>query len=92
MKKRGPLLRLDPLTRGRVERFKSIKRGYWSFRIVLVLFIISLLAELFINSRALIVVYQGRLYFPTYARVFTGKEFGLGYHVRDELPRAGPEV
>ncbi len=77
--KKAPLLRLDPVTRTRVDRFKSIKRGYWSFRIMLVLFVVSLLAELFINSRALVVFYQGRLYFPTYARVFAGRVFGLSY-------------
>jgi microcin C transport system permease protein len=79
VKTKRPLLRLDPLTRSRVDRFKSIRRGWWSFRIVLVLFVVSLLAELFINSRALIVVYQGKLYLPTYARVFSGKVFGLPY-------------
>jgi len=29
-----PTLRLDPLTKLRVERFKQIKRGFWSFRIL----------------------------------------------------------
>jgi microcin C transport system permease protein len=73
------LLRLDPLTRLRVDRFKQIKRGVWSFRILLGLILLSLLAELFVNSRALVVSYEGRLYFPTYGAVHLGKEFGLGY-------------
>jgi microcin C transport system permease protein len=79
MKKRSPLLRLDPLTRSRIDRFTSIKRGYVSFRIMAVLILFSLLAELFINSRALVVIYHGKLFLPTYARVFPGTQFGLGY-------------
>jgi len=96
MKARKPRLRLDPLTRSRVERFKSIKRGYWSFRILLALILLSLLAELFVNSRALLVVYKGRPYFPTYARVLAGREFGLDYDYEADyralsriLPRRG---
>jgi microcin C transport system permease protein len=77
--RRAPLLKLDPLTRNRIDKFKSIKRGIWSFRIMVVMILISLLAELFINSRALVVVHQGRLYLPTYAKVFPGTEFGLDY-------------
>jgi microcin C transport system permease protein len=79
MKTRRPLLRLDPLTRSRVDRFKSIRRGWWSWRVLLALVLLSLLAELFVNSRALVVVYQGRVYLPTYAPVHAGREFGLDY-------------
>jgi microcin C transport system permease protein len=74
-----PRLALDPLTKMRIERFKRIKRGYWSYRIMLFLIVLSLLAELFVNSRALAVCYEGRLYFPTYGAVHLGREFGLGY-------------
>jgi len=74
-----PLLPLDPLTRIRVERFKSIKRGYWSLLAVLILLGLSIFAELLVNSRAVAVWQGGKLRFPTYAPVIPGKAFGLDY-------------
>jgi microcin C transport system permease protein len=79
MTEKRQLLRLDPLTRKRVDRFKSIKRGYWSYLVMAGLILFSLTSELFINSRALVVVYQGKVSFPTYGRVRLGTEYGLDY-------------
>ena len=39
----------------------------------------SCLAELFINSRALVVSYDGDWFFPTYGNPIAGKVFGLDY-------------
>ncbi len=75
----GFRIRVDPLTKARIKRFTQIKRGYWSFIAIASLLALSLVAELFVNSRALVVSYEGKLYFPTYARVFLGEEFGLDY-------------
>lgn len=41
--------------------------------------LISLFAELFINSRALVVRYEGTFYFPTYGEMIPGSRFDLGY-------------
>jgi len=73
------LIRLNPLTRKKLRRFRSIRRGYWSLAILAVLIGFSCVAELFVNSRALVVRYQGELYFPTYAGFIPGTEFDLGY-------------
>lgn len=73
-------LALHPHTRIRIRRFKGIRRGYFSFLILLGLILISLFAELFINSRALVVSYRGKLHFPTYRGVYLGTDFGLDYH------------
>lgn len=59
----------------RVRRFRSIKRGYYSFVIILSLYIISFFAPLLINYRALVVKYEGRLYFPVF-KFYQGKTFG----------------
>jgi len=72
-------MNLNPVTLKKLKRFKSIKRGYYSFVIFSVLVVISLLAELLVNSRALAVSYQGELYFPTYGDVIPGQHFGLDY-------------
>ena len=73
------MIRLNPLTRKKLRRFRSIRRGYWSLLILAVLVGFSCVAELFVNSRALVVRYEGELYFPTYAGFIPGTEFGLGY-------------
>lgn len=72
-------IKLDPLTKMRIERFRQIKRGYWSYKVMMGLILLSLAAELLVNSRALIVSYDGRLYAPTYTPVHSGRTFGLDY-------------
>jgi len=79
MSRRFPFFRIDPLTRKKLQRFRSIRRGYVSFLILGIAIILSLAAELLVNGRALIVRYEGRWYFPTYGRIHTGKEFGCDY-------------
>jgi microcin C transport system permease protein len=73
------LFRLTPQTRKKLRRFREIRRGYYSFLLLLLIAVIGLGAELLVNSRALIVSYEGELYFPTYGAVLPGTEFGLDY-------------
>lgn len=73
------MFKIDPLTARRFKRFKSIKRGYYSFVLLSFLIILSIGAELFVNNRAIFVSYNGQWYFPTYGDVIPGKEFGLEY-------------
>ena len=70
---------LNPITARRLKRFRSIKRGYYSFIGLCFLIFIAMFAELFINSRALIVGYEGRIYFPTYGDIIPGTTFGETY-------------
>ena len=72
-------MKLNPLTIRKLKRFRSIKRGYYSFITILFLILITLFAELFINNRALIVSYEGDWYFPTYGKLIPGITFGLEY-------------
>ncbi|MCB0420668.1 MAG: ABC transporter permease subunit [Bdellovibrionales bacterium] len=73
------MIRLKPVTLKRIKRFKSIKRGYYSFVFLMILIGLSLVAELYINSKALMVRYEGNTYFPIFADVYPGKTFGLDY-------------
>jgi microcin C transport system permease protein len=57
---------LDPITRRRFQRFRRIKRGYYSFVILLVAMMLSIVAPYLAESRALVVSYNGELYFPTF--------------------------
>lgn len=71
--------RLNPLTRRKLQRFRSIKRGYWSFVVLVVLLVLAGFGELLVNSRALIVRYRGHYYFPTYTAFHPGTDFGENY-------------
>lgn len=57
---------INPLTRKQIKRFKEIKRGYWSLMLLSTLLILSLCAEVLINSKALVVRYQGEYFFPIF--------------------------
>ncbi|MBU0464899.1 MAG: ABC transporter permease subunit [Proteobacteria bacterium] len=70
---------MNPATLKKIKRFRSIKRGFWSFVILFIMIFVSFFAEVFINSRAVMVYYNGELYFPTYTQMISGSVFGLGY-------------
>ena len=79
-------LPISPIARRRVENFKRNKRGYWSFWIFLVLFLLSLFAELIANDKPLIVSYDDALYFPVlfvYEETVFGGEFELEADYKD---------
>ncbi len=57
-------LRLTPLSERRLANFKANRRGYWSFWIFMVLFVLCLCAEFIANDRPIIVRYKGETLFP----------------------------
>ncbi|HXE15816.1 MAG TPA: ABC transporter permease [Stellaceae bacterium] len=66
---------LSPLTQRRLANFRANRRGYWSMWVFLVLFLLSLVAELIANDRPLLVEYDGHLYLPI-LRNYTEADFG----------------
>ncbi|MDM8523555.1 ABC transporter permease subunit [Desulfococcaceae bacterium HSG8] len=72
-------MKINPLTLKKIKRFKSIRRGYWSFIIFVLMICISLSAEMLINKRAIVVHYEGGYYFPIYGDMIPGTTFGLDY-------------
>jgi len=50
--------------RKRVQKFRRLKRGYYSFLIIVAAYLISFLLPLLINNRALVVRYNGTFFFP----------------------------
>jgi microcin C transport system permease protein len=54
----------NPITRKRLMRLKEMKRAYISFWILVILYVISLGAELLCNDTPLYVRFEGRSYFP----------------------------
>ncbi|WP_374440510.1 ABC transporter permease [Pseudomonas panipatensis] len=73
-------MRLSPLNQRRWARFKTNKRGWWSLWLFLILFVLSLGAELIANDKPLAVRYDGQWYFPVlkrYPETVFGGEFPL---------------
>src|SRR5262245_13672418 len=66
---------INPLTRRRLSNFRANRRGFWSLWIFLVLFTLSLFAELIANDRPLLVKYDGHFYFPV-LQVYPETVFG----------------
>jgi microcin C transport system permease protein len=87
---RGRLVRLSPLNRRRWENFKANRRGYWSFYLFTVLFVVSLFAEFIANDKPFLVQYEGKYYFPvlfSYAETTFGGEFETAADYRDPYVR-----
>ncbi len=55
---------LSPINRRRLQNFKANRRGYWSMILFVILFLLSLCAELIANDKPLVVSYEDKLYFP----------------------------
>lgn len=72
-------LRLNPQTVKKLRRFRQIKRGYYSFVVLVIFLILCLFGEMLVNNRAVAVKYEGELYFPTYGAFHPGTDFGLDY-------------
>ena len=84
---KGRRIALSPINRRRWQNFKANRRGYWSFWIFLVLFILTLFAEFIANDRPLYVRYDGKNYFPvfiTYPDTEFGDDLGTAADYRDE--------
>jgi microcin C transport system permease protein len=71
-------------------RFKSNRLGYYSMWIFLIIFVISLFAELVANDRPIIASYQGKIYFPiakNYPETVFGGDFETPTDFHDPIIR-----
>jgi microcin C transport system permease protein len=62
----GGLFRLTPINMRRLVNFKANRRGFWSLWIFLVVFVVTLVAELIANDRPILASYKGELLFPIF--------------------------
>lgn len=78
-------------------RFRQSRRGYWSLIIFMLLFVISLGADLLSNDKPLVASYNGKLLFPI-AHDYSEKAFGgdfespadyLDPFIRDQFKKPG---
>jgi microcin C transport system permease protein len=70
---------ISPQAKKRWDKFKGLKRGYYSFILIGILIFLSLFAELIASNRPLVIQYNDELYFPTYGDIIPGTTFGLDY-------------
>lgn len=66
----------ESILQRRLRKFRRLKRGYYSFLLIAVAYAVSFLLPLLLNNKALVVRYQGRLYFPVIS-YHAAREFGL---------------
>ena len=60
----------------RWRKFKTLKRGWYSFCLLTFAFLLSFLNPLLINNKALVVHYDGAYHFPVAGTVIQGKDLG----------------
>jgi len=80
------LLALSPLNKRRWQNFKANRRGYWSLWLFMVLFVVSLFAELIANDKPFFIYMQGKAYFPavvSYPETAFGGDFETAADYRD---------
>ncbi|MDF1837453.1 MAG: ABC transporter permease subunit [Planctomycetota bacterium] len=62
--------------RRRWRKFRTLKRGWYSLIILIVMYCLSLLSPFLINNRALVVKYEGEYYFPAFSGHHEAMTFG----------------
>ena len=79
-------MQLSAINQRRLKNFKANRRGYWSMVLFVLLFMISLFAEVIANDKPLVVSYKDQLYFPfliAYPETAFGGDFETEADYRD---------
>ena len=82
-------LNMSPINQRRWESFKANRRGLWSLRIFLVMFLVTLCAEFIANDKPLMLSYDGSLYAPVF---FSYPETAFGGDFETEADYRDPYV
>ncbi|MCP4545667.1 MAG: ABC transporter permease [bacterium] len=62
--------------RKRLRKFRTLKRGYYSFLVLLVLYVCSFFLPLIVNNKPLWLTYEGETYFPL-TNFYDASTFGV---------------
>ena len=68
---------MNPLTLKRWQRFRAMKRAWYSFLLLIALYVVTLSSELFCSTSPLLICIQVRWYFPLF-RTYSESEFVSG--------------
>lgn len=66
---------VSPLTRRRIDQFKTNRRGFWSLVVFLTIFVASWFSELIANDKPLMIVIGDQRYFPVFQH-YSERDFG----------------
>jgi microcin C transport system permease protein len=66
----------ETVFRKRWKKFRSLKRGWYSFLLLTALFLLSFLNPVLINNKPLVLSYEGALHFPAAGAYHEAKDFG----------------
>ena len=82
-------LNKNSLFQKQLKNFKSIKRGYYSFLILLFIYVLSFFNALLVNKNALVVKYNDHFFFPAFrdlmAQFITQPMYEAKYFKQDTL-------
>jgi microcin C transport system permease protein len=81
-----PSFEFSPINARRWQNFKANGRGYWSLWIFMIIFVLTLFAELIANDKPIFIHYDGKTYFPvifTYPDTEFGDVLGTAADYRD---------
>lgn len=81
------MFNFTPINQRRFQRFKANKRGWYSLWLFLLLFFVSLFAELLANDKPLLIKFDGQYYYPvlyTYSELEFGGDLPTEADYRDE--------
>lgn len=78
------------VTQQQIQRFRSVKRAWYSLWILLAAFVLSLFSEQIANDRPLLVVYEGHWYFPT-LKFYSGETFGGPHRTEAQYKEIGKD-
>ncbi len=74
----------NPVTRKRLARFRAMKRAYVSFWLLVILYGLSLIAELLCNGNPLYVSFEDKSYFPVFQYCTEDEFTGSGKNTRPD--------
>jgi microcin C transport system permease protein len=80
---------MTPINQRRLENFKANRRGYISFWLFMILFVVTLFAEIISNDKPLLVQYDGGYYVPVF---ISYPETTFGGDFETEAEYSDPEV
>ncbi len=73
---------MHPVTRRRWQRFRGMRRAWWSLCLLVGLYLLSLAAELICNERPLLIRFEGRTLVPMFRFVSERDLLGEGHLTR----------
>ena len=83
--------RLSTETLNRLKRFRKNRRAFWSLAVLVVAYLLSLTSPWTVNDEPLYLKYNGKSYFPAFAR-YSDADFGGDYQTEADYAKIFAEV